>query len=266
MISVKNISFSYGRRQILHDVSFSLEPGTCTAVLGNNGAGKSTLISCINRILRPSAGSVEIDGRDLLKMPRNQAARCVACVAQKQEAGAITVFDAVLMGRVPYMKWGAASEDYRITGTVLAQTGLTELRLRSLDELSGGELQRVMLARAMVQEPVLLLLDEPTSNLDPKNQFEAMTMVCSWAKEYGRAVLISIHDLHLALGFCDHFLFLRCGTVLAFGGPEVVNHELLEQTYGIVLADTWHKVDVNGCRIIPEAVAVPAYKKCRGPA
>ena len=233
MIEVQGISFSYGRSAVLSDVSFTMEQGECVAILGNNGAGKSTLISCINRILQPSAGTVSIDGRDLSSLSRGELARHISYVAQRSEQARVTVFDAVLLGRKPYIKWGPTTEDYDVTAHAIRAVGLESFQLRYVNELSGGELQKVMLARAIAQEPRLMLLDEPTSNLDPRNQYESMALIRHCAHDHGIAALVVIHDLNLALRFCDRFLFLHNGKVFAMGDASVVNPENIRAVYGM---------------------------------
>lgn len=233
MIAIEQLSFSYGHQPVLQDVSFSLEQGECVAILGNNGAGKSTLISCINRILSPAAGRVRIDGQDVAQMSRNQLARLVSYVPQKGEAGHVTVFDAVLLGRKPYMKWGPTEEDWDVTEHALAAVGLGDFSLRQVNELSGGEQQKVLLARAIAQEPKLLLLDEPTSSLDPRNQYESMALIRHCAHDHHIAVLVVLHDLNLALRFCDRFLLLHNGAMFAAGDASVVNPENIRAVYGM---------------------------------
>lgn len=233
MIEVQNLSFAYGSRPILQNVSFSLEQGECVAVLGNNGAGKSTLISCISRLRRPSSGSVLIDGTPVTQMTRGQQAQQISYVAQKNELAHTTVFDAVLLGRKPHMKWGPSDIDYDVAEHALRAVGMENCRLRYVNQLSGGEQQKVMLARAIAQEPKLMLLDEPTSSLDPRNQYESMELIRHCAHGHHIAVLVVIHDLNLALRFCDRFLFLKDGTVYASGGREAVTSENIRAIYGM---------------------------------
>ena len=177
MIEVNNLCFSYGREDILRGVSFSAADGECVGILGNNGAGKSTLVTCINRINTPREGKVLLDGEVVAALTKRALAQNIAYVAQKNEQTQATVFDSVLLGRKPYIKWAVSDEDIAICDEMIARVGLEALRLRPVDELSGGELQKVMLARALVQQPKVLLLDEPTSNLDPRNQYEMMKLV-----------------------------------------------------------------------------------------
>ena len=207
MIEVQNLSFSYGSRPILRNVSFSLERGECVAVLGNNGAGKSTLVSCISRLRKPSSGNVLIDGTPVSQMTRNELAQQVSYVAQKNELAHTTVFDAVLLGRKPHMKWGPSAVDYDEAEHALRAVGMEECRLRYVDQLSGGEQQKVILARAIAQEPKLLLLDEPTSSLDLRNQYESMDLIRHCAHDHNIAVLVVIHDLNLKAHFHS---YTRC--------------------------------------------------------
>ena len=233
MIQVESLSFSYGSHSILRNVSFFLEQGECVAVLGNNGAGKSTLVSCISRLRRPSSGSVLIDGTPVSQMTRNELAQQVSYVAQKNELAHTTVFDAVLLGRKPHMKWGPSDVDYDVAEHALRAVGMEDCRLRYMNQRSGGEQQKVMLARAIAQEPKLMLLDEPTSSLDPRNQYESMELIRHCAHDHHIAVLVVIHDLNLALRFCDRFLFLKDGAVFASGGQEAVTSENIQAVYGM---------------------------------
>ena len=246
MIEVQNLSFSYGHHPVLSHVGFTAQSGECVGILGNNGAGKSTLITCINRIRTPDSGSVLIDGKAVGSMSRRELARSVAYVAQKNEMSQTTVFDCVLLGRKPYIRWAVGEEDLRLCTAMIHRVGLEALELRSLDELSGGELQKVMLARALVQRPKVLLLDEPTSNLDPRNQYEMMELVREVAREQHITVLIVIHDLNLALRYCDRFFFLKDGSGYRFGGMEVVDQSTIESVYGVCAK----VMDVGGRRIV----------------
>ena len=246
MIEIKNLSFSYGSIPVLQNISFSAEPGECVGILGNNGVGKSTLITCINRIRTPKNGQVLLNGQDIQKLRRNALAKKVAYVAQKNELTNATVFDCVLLGRTPYIKWSISQEDLDLCEEMIEQLGISHLKLRNVDELSGGEMQKVMLARALVQQPELLLLDEPTSNLDPRNQYEMLATVQKIAREKKIAVLIVIHDLNLALRYCDRFYFLKDREGYSYGGIESVTAETLRDVYGIEA----QVVNVNGKNLI----------------
>lgn len=246
MIEIRNLSFAYEKQRVLDNVSFTAQSGECVAILGNNGAGKSTLITCLNRILTPQSGEVRIDGVPVRQMSRSEMARTIGYVAQKNEMSHATVFDCVLLGRKPYIKWGVTQEDMDLCEAVIRLVGLADFQLRSLDELSGGELQKVMLARALVQQPKVLLLDEPTSNLDPRNQYEMMSLVQKIAREQGITVLIVIHDLNLALRYCDRFYFLKDHCGYSYGGVETVTGKTIQDVYGIHA----EIAEVNGRRVI----------------
>ena len=233
MIEVKNIAFSYGKHTVLKDISFTAEPGDCVGILGNNGVGKSTLVTCMNKIRKPDRGSVLIDGKSVFDMSRLELARNVAYVAQKNEMSQTTVYDAILLGRKPYMTWSMNCADYALCDEMMERVGVTAFKLRNVNELSGGEAQKVMLARAFVQQPKLLLLDEPTSNLDPRNQYEMMKLVHQMAQEHGITVLVVIHDLNLALRYCDKFYFIKDHVGYSYGGIETVTSKTIETVYGI---------------------------------
>ena len=245
MIEVKNLSFAYGKREILRDVSFKAESGEIVGILGNNGAGKSTLVTCLKQILKPKAGKIILNGKDAETLSKRELAQYISYVAQKNEQTQTTVFDSVLLGRKPYIKWSIGQEDIAVCDEIIERVGLSEMKLRALDELSGGELQKVMLARALVQQPKVMLLDEPTSNLDPKNQYEMMKLVRQVADEKNITVLVVIHDLSLAMRFCDKFLLMKDGKVFIYGDKSVLNDENIYPVYGMhAYIEKLHGVDV----------------------
>lgn len=234
MIDVKELAFSYpGCEGTLHDISFDLGGGHCLALLGNNGAGKSTLIKCLNRILDPKKGVVTVQGKNVQTMKRGEIAQTIAYVAQQSEGEQLTVFDSVLLGRKPYIKMSPTEEDLAITEKAMERMELTSFALRYTDELSGGELQKVVLARALAQQPDVLLLDEPTSNLDLHNQHEVLRVVSQIAQNDGIGVIVIIHDLNLALRYCDRFLLIRDGLVYAYGDAAVITPEAIEAVYQV---------------------------------
>lgn len=233
MISIANISFSYGQKRILEDITFSAGSGEIVGILGNNGAGKSTLITCINRIREPSSGEVLINDQAISGMKGRDIARLIAYVPQRSEAEALSVFDCILLGRKPYIRWNIAEKDIDACRAVIHKLGLEHLQLRNMDELSGGEQQKVMIARALVQEPSVLLLDEPTSSLDPRNQIETMSLIRKAAKEDGITVLIVLHDLNLALRFCDRLFFMKDGRGIRYCRTDEVDGGAIRASYGV---------------------------------
>jgi iron complex transport system ATP-binding protein len=233
MVEINNITFAYNRssKNILEEISFDIQKNQCIAILGNNGAGKSTLLKCIDRICPAHEGSVFVDSNDVFHMTKSLMAQNIAYVQQNNEPINMTVFDAVLLGRKPYIKWDASSKDRQILCEIMRKMELDDFSLRNVSELSGGELQKVMLARALAQEPKLLLLDEPTSNLDPRNQHEVLCIVKEIAQERNICVAIILHDLNLAIRYCDRFLFLKDSHVFSYGGLEVMTPENIEEVY-----------------------------------
>ena len=247
MIEAKGICFHYKNCPVvLQDVAFQAENGQFLAILGNNGAGKSTLLKCMNGILKPDAGSLLLDGEDLLTMPRRQVAQRVAFVAQTVASTQMTVHDMVMLGRRPYMGWSFSREDHDIVHAAMARLGLMDMRGRFLNQLSGGERQKVMLARALAQQPRLLLLDEPTSALDIRNQYQVLKIVGELCRTEGLTAVVVIHDLTLALRFCDRFLLMRGGQVYRCGGLEVLDKTALREVYGVDA----EPVVVNGRHIV----------------
>ena len=233
MIEVKNLSFAYGKREILRDVSFKAESGEIVGILGNNGAGKSTLVTCLNHILKPKSGKIILNGKDAETLSKRELAQYISYVAQKNEQTQTTVFDSVLLGRKPYIKWSIGQEDIAVCDEIIERVGLSEMKLRALDELSGGELQKVM------------LLDEPTSNLDPKNQYEMMKLVRQVADEKNITVLVVIHDLSLAMRFCDKFLLMKDGRVFDYGDKSVLTDGNIYPVYGMhAYIEKLHGVDI----------------------
>jgi iron complex transport system ATP-binding protein len=255
MVEVSNITFAYDKsaRNILEDVTFDIQQNECIAILGNNGAGKSTLLKCIDRICPAEKGVVLVDSQNVYKMSKTVMAQNIAYVPQNSTSINMTVFDSILLGRKPYIKWDATSEDRQIVCDIIEKMKLEDFALRTVSQLSGGEAQKVMLARALAQEPKLLLLDEPTSNLDPRNQHEVLRMVKKIAQEHNICVGIIIHDLNLAIRYCDRFVFLKDSRVFSYGGLETMTPENIEEVYQMHV----HIIEYMG---IPVIVPFPDEK------
>jgi len=233
MLKVDGVEFSYDSVAILKEVEFEVERGEVVAILGPNGAGKSTLLKCISGILKPKKGLVMVENLPLKSLGPQELAKRLGYVAQINVGNFMTVFDAVLLGRKPYIGWGAGEKDIKLVEEALKLVGLEKLSLRRTNELSGGELQRVMLARALVQEPRILLLDEPTNNLDLKNQLEVMKLVSEITHQRGIASIVVMHDINLSLRYADKFLVMKEGVIYAEGGKEVIEPQLVREVYGI---------------------------------
>ena len=234
MMEVKNLSYHYkGCSEVLKNVSFQMEPGKFLAILGNNGVGKSTLLKCFNHILKPDSGEVILDGENLLKLPGREVAKKVAFVSQSVPNTQMTVHDVVMLGRRPYMKWGFTEEDHGIVHDAMHRLDVEDMRGRFLNQLSGGEKQKVMIARALAQQPKALLLDEPTSALDIQNQYQVLKMVREICHKDNMIAVVVIHDLNLALRFCDRFLLLKDGEVYRHGDRSVLDSDALKEVYGV---------------------------------
>ncbi len=233
IISVEGLQFNYAHHPVLKEVNFRLKKSQILAVLGVNGAGKTTLLKCLNKILAPQKGVIFVEGRDVRQMARNEVAKILGYVPQRFAEESLTVFDAVLLGRKPYIRWSATGRDYQIVEKILQLMHLGELALRPLRELSGGEAQKVIIARALAQEPRLLLLDEPVSNLDLKNQIEVMALIQHVVRTQEISAIMAIHDLNLALRYADLFLLLKDGKVHTFAGLEAITPQVIYEVYGV---------------------------------
>lgn len=236
ILDICDISFRYNSRPTLKNVSFSVKQGELLAILGPNGVGKTTLLKCINSMQRPVSGAIFLDGQDLRHLQPVAIAREIGYVAQKSETARLTVFDAVLMGRKPHIRWRVSEEDLKMVNAALHHLRLEKLALRSIDQLSGGELQKVAVARALVQEPRLLLLDEPTSSLDLKNQVSILKMIRHAVDQHNIAAVMTMHDLNTALRFADCFLFLKNRSIHAAGRCSEVDSAMVEDVYGLPVA------------------------------
>ena len=247
MMQVKNLSFHYkGSPEILKDVSFDVKPGEFLAILGNNGVGKSTLLKCFNHILKPDTGEVLLDGENLLEKSPREVAKRVAFVSQSVPGTQMTVHDVVMLGRRPYMKWGFTEEDHMIVHEAMHRLDVEDMRGRFLNQLSGGGKQKVMLARALAQQPKVLLLDEPTSALDIQNQYQVLKMVRQICHRDHMIAVVVIHDLNLALRFCDRFLLLKDGEVYRHGDHRILDSTALKEVYGVQA----QIVEVNGRHMV----------------
>lgn len=244
-LEIINLRFSYGSHEVIKDISFTANACEMIAVLGVNGAGKSTLLKCINKINRHDAGEILIDKTSIDRMSDTELTKHIGYVAQNCEFSDSTVFDSVLLGRKPFIKWDVTAGDLKIVQSVLNMLSLEEYAMRNVLQLSGGERQKIAIARALAQQTPILLFDEPTSNLDLKNQLEVLQIIKTIVKEHNLTAIVSIHDLNLALRYADKFLAMRDGRVFGFGGSETVTAKMIQSVYGVeadVIVHDGHKV------------------------
>lgn len=234
-LKVRDVEFGYTSVPILKDVCIELAGSEVLGVVGPNGAGKSTLIRCIDRILKPQRGSILLDGRDINEMRLMELAKRMGYVPQStSQIFPATVFDTVLMGRRPHLGWRSSEKDEEKVLDVLQMLNIENLAMRDINELSGGQQQKVFIARALVQEPDVLLLDEPTSNLDIRHQLEVMEIITSIVREKKISAIMAIHDLNLASRYADRIVMLNGGTIIDAGNPSsVLTPKNIKQVYGV---------------------------------
>ena len=255
-INVKNLSHSFGEALVLKNISFQVPQRDFFIIIGPNGSGKTTLMKVISGILKPQNGELKILNRPIDQYHRKALAKTIAFVPQMTFADfPFTVTEIVLMGRSPYLGiLGLEQEnDLEVASQAIAFTGLENLAHRKLDQLSGGEQQRVFIARAICQEPDIILLDEPTASLDLAYQVRIMDLMEKLKTEKGITVVMVSHDVNLAAMYADHLMLLHKGQVVCQGLPdEVLTYKTLEETYGCTLL-----VDESPLGNFPRVTLVP---------
>ncbi len=234
-VKLDGIAVKYGKYKALDDVSFEIGPGEVVSIVGPNGSGKSTIIKSIAQILQPASGKIYIDGRDLSTIELPEIAKLIGYVPQNfHYLFYSNVMETVLLGRKPHIKWKVSQKDLDIVQKALENMGIMSMAGKFMDELSGGETQKVYIARTLAQEPQLYLLDEPTSNLDLKHQIEVLEITKRLTKEQGASMIVALHDLNLALKYSDKVAMMQKGRLYAFGKPEdVLTVQNINSVYGV---------------------------------
>ncbi|WP_168118982.1 ABC transporter ATP-binding protein [Paenibacillus sp. HB172176] len=255
-LQVDHLTFAYGAERIVEDISLHVKKGEFVGLIGPNGSGKSTLLKAIYKAMKPDSGAVLLEGEDLLAMNPKQAALKLGVVGQENDVPFdFKVEDIVAMGRSPHKKLfeGDTQEDMRIVRNAMRQTGLQEKAARHYSSLSGGEKQRVLVARALAQQTPLLIMDEPTNHLDIYYQLQMFDLV----KNLEATVLAAIHDLNMAALYCTRLYVIRAGKLRASGAPkDVLTPELIHEVYGvhadIVIHPKTRRVSIT---YLPEGIA-----------
>ncbi len=233
MLSLKNVSFSYEKHEktILSNTTLELEEGKVGVLLGPNGVGKSTIIKIISGFIKPKTGDIFLGENNLRKIKIKERAKLVSYVPQNVEFSSLNVLDSVLLGRLPYFYSFPCAHDKAKAEKAIEEVGLSQLKDRPANSLSGGEKQLVSIARALVSSPSLLLLDEPTANLDLKHQKEVLTLLKKIAKEKKLTILLSLHDISEAFYIGDKFFFLKEGKIIDSGDSSIITEERIKEIY-----------------------------------
>ncbi|HDN65046.1 MAG TPA: ABC transporter ATP-binding protein [Methanosarcinales archaeon] len=234
-LKVENVEFSYTSVPVLTDVCLELAQSEMLGVVGPNGAGKSTLIRCIDRILKPQRGNILLDGEEMKHIGMRETAKKLGYIPQSaSQIFPATVFDTVLMGRSPHIGWRSSEKDNEKVLDVLQMLNIEDLAMRDINETSGGQQQRVFIARALAQEPDILLLDEPTSNLDIQHQLEVMEIIKDLVAKKGISAIMAVHDLNLASRYTDRVIIMKGGRIFDAGTPpDVLTPENIRSVYGV---------------------------------
>jgi iron complex transport system ATP-binding protein len=235
-LEMQNATLGYDHHPVMRDISFKASPGQMVGLIGPNGSGKSTIIKALSHVISPHTGTVLVDGRNVAKIPRKELACLVGVVPQLPLLpSTFTAIEIVLMGRNPHMGLfqSEGQRDWEMAWDAMEKTGTKSLANRHINELSGGEIQCVLIARVLVQETKAILLDEPTANLDIGRQLEILDLIRSLCSERNLTVLAAIHDLNLAAQYCDRLLLVNDHHIHAEGTPtEVITDENIKQVYG----------------------------------
>ena len=237
LLEVQNLSFSYGDNHVLKEIELSIPENELVSILGINGAGKSTLLKCLNRIITPQTAEIKLKSMDLNELDLVEISKLISYVPQSVRSSfSMDVFDVVLLGRRPYINWRIGENDRKVVSDTLRFLNLEDFAFRKFNKLSGGERQRIIIAKAIAQEPQLFLLDEPTSDLDLKNQIQVMKKLRSLVSdtESPKSALIAIHDINIAARFSDRIILLSDGKIVADGTPvEVLTSENIAKVFDV---------------------------------
>ncbi len=232
MIKINNLSFSYdNKKEILRDISLEINEGEIAVLLGPNGAGKTTLINCILGLLKIKNGNIQIDEKSIKRMKAKDKATLLSFVPQESKRTDLTVKETILLGRLHDFTLYPRKEDIEAVDEIIAQLGLEEIKDKTTYEISGGELQRVSIATALVQDSKVIIFDEPTSNLDIKSQKEILSIIIDASKKNGKTIILTMHDINQAISIGEKFIFIKDNELHKVCSKEDINRKLLEEIY-----------------------------------
>lgn len=234
MLKIESVYSGYGEKDVLRGIEIEFNRGRFYAILGPNGSGKSTLLRTIVRILKPKKGVILIDDKDIRRLSAKEIAKKIAYLPQRSNSVPhSTVFDSILLGRKPHVFFEPSKKDIEIVEKLINEFRLTQFAFKKIDELSGGEAQKVFIARALAQEPEVLLLDEPVNHLDPKNQIEILGILKKLTTELNLITITVLHDLNLAIQFADQFIFMKNGEIYCAGDLAIIEPSVIKSVYEI---------------------------------
>ena len=233
-LKVKDLSYSYnGKDIVLKDLNFSINQGECVAIIGSNGVGKTTLMKCILNMLKIEKNTVFVDEKDIKDISKKELAKTISYVPQNISFPNASVFESILIGRIPYINFTPNQDDLKIVDEIIKELNLSSFSFKSINQLSGGQKQKVAIARAMVQEAKLMYFDEPTSNLDIKNQIEIIKIMKKIASIDKKIVLMNLQDINFALRYFDKIMVLNDGKIEFFNSPNLLNEEILSKSFNV---------------------------------
>ena len=239
MLEIKDLTCGYDSKIILQHINFQIKGGELAGIIGPNGSGKTTLLRAITRILKPEKGEVSLGGKNIWEMGFKELAKNIAVVSQDYETGYMSVEEFILLGRIPYhsrFQFLETKRDMEVAKRCMTLTNTFRLKDQLMEEISGGERQLALIARALVQEPKLLLLDEPTTHLDITHQVGILDLIKRLNREFGLTVVMTLHDLNLASEYCNRLILINKGQVHKDGLPEeVLDYRIIEEVYRTVV-------------------------------